>query len=134
MDTLRPAQKTGAKDYVGAPVENRLQEFRIVERIILEVRILHQNDVPGSFGKAAPHGRSLAAILLLKTNAQVAQCDRKAAVTGGRFRFTQRLSGRKVLQDLPRPILRAIVPTMISRLVVASRTRRRISSIVFFSL
>ena len=65
----RRAEKARAVDDVGVAVEDRLQQQRVLARVVLEVRVLDDDDVAGRFAKPARHRRALAAILRLKEHA-----------------------------------------------------------------
>jgi hypothetical protein len=55
-------EKARSEDGIGAPVKQRSEHFRILARIVLEVRILDDGKVPIRRCDCPPQGRSLAAV------------------------------------------------------------------------
>ena len=47
-----PALEALAEDDIGATVDDRLQQMRILLRVVFEIRILYQHDVAGRGRKA----------------------------------------------------------------------------------
>ena len=58
------AGETSAVDHIGQPFFNRLDQRRIILRIIFEIGILNQHDFPGHMAERGFQRRALALILL----------------------------------------------------------------------
>jgi hypothetical protein len=65
------AGEAGAVHDVGPPLEDGGEELRIVPRVVLEIRVLHQHDVAGRLGEAAPERRALALVGVLVEHADL---------------------------------------------------------------
>ena len=65
QDAARGAREAGAVDDVGLALEDRRQELRVVARVVLEVGVLDQHDVPGRLREAPPEGGALALVGIL---------------------------------------------------------------------
>ena len=66
QDPVRAAQEARAEDDVSPAVQERLQEFRIVLRVVLQVRVLDHDEVARRLGEPPAHRRPLAAIAILE--------------------------------------------------------------------
>src|SRR5271155_3067865 len=100
MDALRPAEKAGSVDDIRAAVEDRLEQIRIVSRVILKIRILHQQDIAGSLLEAPAQSRSFSLVLFLKEEAHAIEAkpsppggslDVRLAIGLPRVQVTQKL-------------------------------------------
>src|SRR5262249_52845433 len=86
------AMKAVAKDHVGPPRKNGLEQRGKVGRIVFQVRVLHQDDLAGHMLKARADGGALALVALVHQHTQ------RGAV--GRLEF---------LEDLTGAVLRAVI-------------------------
>ena len=57
------AQKARAVHHVGLAFGDEAEQRRVVARVVLQVGVLHDDDLAGGVGEAAAQGRALAAIL-----------------------------------------------------------------------
>ena len=53
VHALRPAEKSRPIDHVRATVNDRLEQLAVVARVVLQVRVLHQDDVARRFRESA---------------------------------------------------------------------------------
>ncbi len=86
---MRTSKKTRAIDNIGSAVQDCLQKFRIILRIILQISILDQDDITLCFGESSPQGCSFSHILGMAADFQVRRLE--------------------VFQDLGSSILRTVV-------------------------
>src|SRR5260221_8069 len=109
VHALWPAQESRSVDHVRAPVHDRLQQFRIVPRVVFQIRVLHQHDLARDLRKSPPQCRAFSPIFLLKEKSQILQRCRVAAVARRRGRFARPLQLLHLFQHLPCSIRRKIV-------------------------
>ena len=109
VHALRPPEKPRAIHHVGPAIHNRLEQPCIISRVVLQIRVLYQDNLARSFGEPAPQRRALALVLRLKEKAQAAQRDGIAAVLARSRSFAALLPLLQPLEDLPSPVGRAIV-------------------------
>ncbi|EAU68603.1 hypothetical protein STIAU_8807 [Stigmatella aurantiaca DW4/3-1] len=77
-----PARRAGeaaAVDDIRLAIEDGLDDLGDVPRVVLEVRVLDDDDVPGGLGEAAPQGRALALVVRLEEHAHLVAVARGAA-------------------------------------------------------
>src|SRR5262249_11996383 len=60
------AAEAGSVDDVGAPLENGTKKLRVLGGIVLEIRILNQDDTPGRLGEATAQGGSFPPVTVLE--------------------------------------------------------------------
>ena len=72
---MRPAEKARSEHRIGPPVQNRLQERRIVRRVVLQVGVLDDDDVALRLREAGPQRRALALVALVVEDAHVIALD-----------------------------------------------------------
>ena len=65
----RRSQKSRTVDDVGLAFEDGLEQQRVFARVVLEVRVLDDDDIAGGLAEAARHGGALALILRLQEHA-----------------------------------------------------------------
>src|SRR5579885_3860434 len=66
---VRLANEAGTVDDIGAVFQNRLQQPRIFARIVLQVGVLHDNNIAGRLLETTPQGGAFALITGLIENA-----------------------------------------------------------------
>ncbi len=101
VDSLRAAEEARAIDHVGTAIEQGLEKFAVVARIVFEVGVLDENDVAGNFGEAAAECCAFALIVVLKKDAQVTERDEVGPVLSGSGGFAGVLQLDKFFEDLP---------------------------------
>src|ERR1700728_1722820 len=109
MHSLRAAQKARTVNDVGASVKHRFQQPWVVLRVVLQVGILNQDDVSNSGLKSRSQSRSFSPIPVLKQKMDVLQREERLAIQHNDVGLVLRLSLRKLLQQGPRAIGRAII-------------------------
>ena len=109
MHALWPAQKSRAVHHVRAPVNDWLQQNLVITRVVFQVRVLHQHDISCHLLKTTPQRRSLSLVRRLEAELQIPQHNGVAPILRWRERFAIRLPRRHVLQNLSRPVRRAII-------------------------
>jgi hypothetical protein len=61
-----PADEAAAVDGVGLPFDDEVEQVRVLLGAVFEVRVLDDDDVARRLPDPPPHGRALAAVLLLQ--------------------------------------------------------------------
>ncbi len=92
------ARETRAIDHIGQPFFDRLEQRRIVRRIIFQVGILNQHDFAGHMAERGFERRALALIARLEKNSDLIEWILRPLIL-----FLQ------ARENLTAPILRAIV-------------------------
>src|SRR2546429_9783840 len=109
MHPLRPAQKSRAIHHIRAAFDDRLQQLRVIARIVFQVRVLHQHDISRYLRKTAPQSSSLTLVRRLKEKPQISQLDLVAPILRGSGGFAIRLLRSHVFEYLTRSVGRAII-------------------------
>jgi hypothetical protein len=68
---LAAVQKAGPVNHLGVTPKNRLKKLRIVRRIVFEVRILNQQNVPAGMPHACLHGGPFTLIAIMEHNDRI---------------------------------------------------------------
>ena len=109
VDALGSAEKAGAKDHVGSAVEDRVEKFVVVARVVFEIGILDEDNVTGDFCEAAAEGSAFSLVVGLEEDTKVAEVNRVAAVEGGRLSLPGSLKLGHFFEDLTGAVGGAVV-------------------------
>src|SRR3954453_18450124 len=83
MRTLRlAAAQPRAVHRVGAPLEQRCEQHRQILRVVLEIRVLYDDEVAASSTDALADGRALSSIPIAPVNEEVLHLARQALARG----------------------------------------------------
>jgi len=109
VNALRPPEKAGTEDDVGAAVEDGLEQLGIVAGVVFEIGVLDEDDFAGGFGEAAAQGSTLALVLRLKEKTKIAEFNRIVAIVGGGRGFAAGLASGEPFEDLPGAVGGAVI-------------------------
>src|SRR6266481_4947523 len=104
VHALRAAQKSGAIDDVGFSFQDWFEEFAVVPGVVLEIGILHQDDIASGRLKTAAQRGSLTAVLGLKEEADIPDRQSGLAVLHQNIALTCRLRLFKIFQESARAV------------------------------